>query len=99
MIALFAFITDLPPNFFYFLKKLSLTRMSFLPNIFSGVYQQPSGYVESLPVKAVEVDGQLSFSMNAGGYFFVVLIYLCLGGLFYLVSRKFNTNRPLRELF
>lgn len=49
MIALFAYITDLPPNFFYFLKQLSMTRLSFLPNLLSGLYQQPPGYVDSIP--------------------------------------------------
>lgn len=99
MIALFAYITDLPPNFFYFLKQLSMTRLSFLPNLLSGLYQQPPGYVDSIPERAVEVDGQLSFAINAGSYLFVLLIYLVFGVVVYLASRKFNPNRPLREIF
>lgn len=34
MIAFYALVVELPPNLFYFMKKLSLTRLSLLPNIF-----------------------------------------------------------------
>ena len=96
MISLYAFITDLPPNFFYFLQKLRLSRLAFLPNILSGAYQEPAGYVASIPEKVLEVDGQLSFGMNAGSYMFVFFIYLFFGVIIYLASRKYNSNRPLR---
>lgn len=52
MIAFYAFITDLAPNFFYFLQRVSLTRLSFLPNILAGIYKTPSGFVSYLPTRA-----------------------------------------------
>lgn len=36
--AFYAYITDLPPNFFFFLKNLSKTRFGFLPNPLAGAY-------------------------------------------------------------
>ena len=99
MIALYAFITDLPPNFFYFLKELSLTRLIFLPNVLTNIYNDPIGYTDSIPVRVIEVDSKLSFSVNAGSYLFLVFIYFGVGLIIYLVSRKFNSNRPLREVF
>ena len=44
------------------------------------------------------MDGQFSFAVNAGSFLFVVFIYLGIALLFYLSSRKYNTNRPLREV-
>lgn len=34
MIAFYALVVELPPNLFYFMKNLSMTRLSLLPNIF-----------------------------------------------------------------
>jgi hypothetical protein len=96
MIALYAYVIELPPNLFYFMKKLSLTRLSLLPNVFSGVYVAPASYVASIPTRVLDVDGQLSFSVNAGSLVFILLIYLFLAALIYLISTKFNSNRPLR---
>ena len=96
MISLYAFITDLPPNFFYFLRELRTSRLAFLPNFLFGLYQPPSGYVEQIPQRVVEIDGQFSFAANAGSYLFVLLVYSILGLIIYLASRKFNSNRPLR---
>jgi hypothetical protein len=45
----------------------------------------------------VDVDGQYSFAYNAGHYLFLFFIYFGVGIVFYLGSRKFNTNRSLRE--
>lgn len=99
IVAFYAYITDLPPNFFYFLKNVSQTRFGFLPNPLAGLYNEPPGFVESIPSRSLEVDGQLSFGINAGSYLFVLLIYGVISVIFYLASRKFNPNRPLRELF
>lgn len=98
MISLYAFVTDLPPNFFYFLRQLRFTRLSFLPSIFKNLYQAPSGYVAQIPEKVVEVDGQFSFAVNSGSYMFVFFIYLLIGLIIYAASRKYNNNRPLREM-
>jgi len=99
MIALYAYVVDLPPNLFFFMQKLSLSRLGFLPNILSGVYIEAPSYSASIPSRVIDVDGQLSFSVNAGSLVFILLIYLFLAGIIYLVSSKFNSNRPLRELF
>ena len=96
MISFYAFVTDLPPNFFYFMRELRLTRMTFLPNVFSGVYKAPTGYVAAIPERPVEIDGQFSFAVNAGSFLFVIFIYLVVAFILYLSSRKFNTNRPMR---
>jgi len=99
MIAFYAFITDLAPNFFYFLQKVSLTRLIFLPNLLAGIYQIPPGYISYLPVRTTEIDGKLSFAANAGTYVFVGLVYLVVGITIKAISTKSNPNRPLRELF
>jgi hypothetical protein len=99
MIAFYALVVELPPNLFYFMKKLSLTRLSFLPNIFSGVYNPPSGYSTDIPSRVIDLDGELSFSLMCGSYFFILLIYSFVSFIIYCLTTKYNTNRPLRELF
>lgn len=99
MIAFFALVNDLPPNLFFFLKKLSLTRLSFLPNIFAGVYSSPSGYSTDIPSRVTDIDGSLSFSLACGSYFFVLLVYSGISFIIYALTTKYNNNRPLRELF
>jgi len=39
MIAFYAYVIELPPNLFYFLQKLSYTRLGFLPNMFTSLYE------------------------------------------------------------
>lgn len=99
MIAFYALVTELPPNLFYFLKKLSLTRLSFLPNIFAGIYTPPSGYSADIPSRVIDLDGSLSFSLTCGSYFFVLIIYAVISFIIFALSSKYNSNRPLRELF
>ena len=81
------------------MQKLSLSRLSFLPNIFAGVYQPPSGYSSLIPVKVIDLDGYFGFSMSAGSYFFILLIFSFISLVIYGLSSKYNSNRPLRELF
>jgi hypothetical protein len=99
MIAFYATVTELPPNLFYFLKKLSLTRLTFLPNIFAEVYQGQSSYDSSIPARIADIDGKYSFSSNAGGLMFFVFVYMSVSTIIYLFTTRMNTNRPLRELF
>lgn len=70
----------------------------FLPNIFAGVYQELPGFVESIPEKALEVDDKFGFSLNAGSFMFVILVYALLWLVFFLASSKYNTNRSLRDV-
>jgi hypothetical protein len=96
MIAFYALVNELPPNLFYFMQKLSMSRLSLLPDIFSGVYQPPSGYSPSIPVPVSNLDGLLGFSVTSCSYFFILLIYLFISVVIYVLSSSFNTNRPLR---
>lgn len=96
MIAFYALVTELPPNLFYFMKKLSLTRLFFLPNVFKGIYTAPSGFSSDIPSRVTDIDGVLSFSMTCGSYFFLLLIYGFVSAIIYALTTKHNTNRPLR---
>lgn len=99
MIAFYAYVSELPPNLFYFMQKLSLTRLGFLPNVFAGVYEPPQSFTTDIPSRVVEVDEKLSFTSSAGSYVFVLLVYGAVSVVVYLLTTKNNTNRPLRELF
>jgi len=78
------------------MKDLSMTRLSLLPNIFEGVYQEPSGFSSDIPSRVVDIDSLLGFSVTSGSYFFVLLIYGGIAGVLFLASTKYNSNRPLR---
>ena len=47
----------------------------------------------------IEIDGYLSFSKTSGSYFTILLIYAAICLVIYLLTTKYNSNRPLRELF
>jgi hypothetical protein len=81
------------------MQKLSLTRLGFLPNVFQNVYSPPSGYFSQIPTRVTDLDGALSFSLTSGSYFFALLIYGLAALIIYGLSTKYNSNRPLRELF
>jgi len=98
MIAFYALVTELPPNLFYFIKKLSLTRLSFLPNIFASLYSPPTGFSPTIPSRMIDLDGGLSFAYSCGSYFFVLLVYGFVSLIVYGLTTKYNSNRPLREL-
>lgn len=46
-----------------------------------------------------QTEGQLSFTVNASGFIIIGLIYALITGVLYLLSSKYNSNRPLRNLF
>jgi hypothetical protein len=96
MIAFYALVVELPPNLFYFMQQLSLSRLSFLPNLFSGVYKPMSGYSANIPSRVIDLDDMLSFSMTAGSYLFVLLLYGFVSLVIVGLSSKYNSNRPLR---
>jgi hypothetical protein len=39
LISLFAYVKEVPPNLYYLLQNLRISRFTFLPNIFENVYQ------------------------------------------------------------
>lgn len=96
MISLYALVNELPPNLFFFMQKLSLTRLGFLPNMFRDVYGPPSGFFPEIPTKVTDLDGGLSFTYTSCSYLFVLLVYGLFALIIYGLTTKHNTNRPLR---
>ena len=97
--SLFAYTQTLPPNLFYFLKEMRLVRFVFMPNIFSSVYVEPNGFVESIPQKVVDTESALSFARNGHGFFFFIAFYVVYALVVFLLSSKYNSNRPLKNIF
>ncbi len=46
-----------------------------------------------------QTEGQLSFSLNAGGFTIILFIYTIIAAIVYIASSKLNSNRPLRNIF
>jgi len=46
-----------------------------------------------------QTEGQLSFVLNAAGFIIIGLIYAFIAGILYLAASKYNSNRPLRNIF
>lgn len=99
LISLFAYVAEIPPNLFYFLRQLRFTRLTFLPSIFAKVYQEPNYFTDKIPVNVSYTEGLLSFCVTAGGCTLIGLLYLLVWGVVYLASSKFNNNRSLRNIF
>lgn len=96
--SLFAYTESLPPNLFYFLKEMRLARYVFMPSIFYKVYESPSTYYAGIPQKIVDTEGELSFAINGTGFFLFIFFYLVVALVVFVMSSKFNTNRPLKDL-
>lgn len=99
MIAFYALVNELPPNLFFFMQKISLTRLEFLPNMLQNVYGLPNGFFPQIPTKVTDLDGGLSFTYTSCSYLFVLFVYGLVALIIYGLTTKYNTNRPLRELF
>lgn len=54
--SLFAYTFKLPPNLFYFLKEMRITRFMFMPNIFTALYEEPDTFVEEIPQKVLDTE-------------------------------------------
>ena len=96
---MFAYFAELPPNLFFFLKKLKFSRFTFLPSIFAKVYEPPNSFTDKIPVNVAETEGQLSFGANAGGFMIIAFVYGLIWAIVYVASSKVNGNRPLRNIF
>lgn len=99
LMSLFAYTNQLAPNLYYFLKELRLSRFVFMPNIFSNVYVAPEGFVETIPQKIIDTEGQLSFAINGTTFFFFIIFYLIMTAFVYALTTKLNSNRPLKNIF
>lgn len=97
--SLFAYTFNLAPNLFYFLKEMRLSRFLFIPSIFQNIYVAPGGYVDKIPQKVIDTEGQLSFAMNAGQYIYFIFLYVVMAAIVYAFTSKVNSNRPLKNLF
>lgn len=78
------------------MKNLSLSRLYFLPNIFSGLYQAPPSFDPSIPSRMTDIDGMMSFSVMCGSYWFIMFLYAGISLIIFLLTTKYNSNRPLR---
>lgn len=96
---MFAYVNEIPPNLFYFLRELNISRFTFLPSIFDKIYKAPAYFTDKIPVNVALTEGQLSFSINAGGFLIIAFIYCVIIGIVYIASSKLNGNRPLRNIF
>lgn len=70
-----------------------------MPNIFSNIYVAPTGFVEAIPQKIIDVEGQLSFSINGTSFIIFFFFYIVMALVVFLFTSKVNNNRPLKNLF
>ena len=70
-----------------------------MPNLFNGVFVDPESYDNRIPQKVLDTEGQLSFSVNATGFFFFVFFYIVYAFIIFIFTTKLNSNRPLKNLF
>lgn len=89
----------IPPNFFYFLKNLKPTTLSFLYNILNLGYANSSDYwQEDIPQKILDVDGFINFSRSCGSIILYIIVYAFIAAIVKILTMKINSNRPFRNL-
>lgn len=100
MFYLHAYINyTIPPNFFFFLKNLKPTALSFLYNILNLGYKDTQDYWQSdIPQKILDLDGFINFSRSCGSIILYILIYVFIAAIIKLMTMKINSNRPFRNL-
>ena len=70
-----------------------------MPNIFKNVYVEPTTFVPEIPQKVVDTEGALSFALNGHGFFFFIFFYLIFALIVFGLTSKYNSNRPLKNMF
>lgn len=97
--SLYAYTQNIAPNLFYFLKELRFSRFVFFPTIFNNIYVAPETYDARIPQKVIDTESLLSFAELATMFFYFIFFYIVYALIIYMFTTRFNSNRPLKNMF